>query len=215
MGKSLSEMRASAATKPSEWTHDFCLASGLAEEYEAASRAFLEADQAVTRARAAARAEASGDAPSGPPRRAGEKSPLQQAEAEAQRLAEAADEVRARVEEHVLSVRFRKHTTGDWQLWCDKHPPRDPEVDPTGGRRDAQWSGGVCNIDDLWHDLGLWAVSYGGEEPRPDSWEFVRSNAARSELAMAASVVVQHQEQGVEPGKSRVAWLSEARSATG
>lgn len=199
---SLSDLRKSPDVGRPEQTFDVCLSPRLAAELDAADKALFKAEEELEIA------HENGSRPG----RMGTKSPVPDLERKAEEAAQASDAIRARMAENTITLHLRALTLGEWRQWVSKHPARDKDEDRAGAARDAQWAGGFCNIDDLVAAAGMCVVKYGDEDPTDGAWEFITDNAAGGELTRLASTLVQMHEQGVDLGKSRVAWRSTRRS---
>lgn len=211
MPLSLSELKSSPDVGRPERTFSLCVAGKLVAELEAADRALQDAYGELAVARREQERRADGEAR---PLRMGEASPVPALEAEAEKRAEKVDAIRARMEDHTVTLHLRGKTNGEWRQWATAHPARDEDDDKAGAARDARWAGGLCNIDALVDTLGDYVQRY-GDDPASDEWRDVAfSNAAPGDLTMLASRIVGMHEQGVDAGKSRVALLRDLRSAT-
>ena len=190
----LSEMKSSPDVGRPEATFPICVSGKLAADLEAADRDLFAAEEEREAAR-----------------KRGRQSALAAAQKRAKAAAERCDEIRARMEEHTIVLALRGKADGEWRNWTSAHPARDEDEDPQGHKRDAR-HGGFCNIDDLIETLGEFVAKYGDEDPDPDSWAFIRDNAAGGDLTRLASKVIAMHEQVVDAGKSRVAWLDGRRN---
>lgn len=208
----LSEMQSSPDVGRPEREFPICVSGRLVAELEAADRDLFGIEEKLEAARAESRRRQEGDA--APPRRTGATSPLPDLERQAQEAAERCDAIRARMEEHTITLHLRGKSNSEWRQWAARHPVRDEDGDPAGYKRDLRHAGGFCDIDALAADAGRWVVRYGDEEPTDGAWQFVADNAAPGDLTRLASVLVGMHEQVVDLGKSRAAWLSARRSAT-
>lgn len=211
MPKSLAELQSSPDLGRPERTFPLCVAGKLVSELETADRDLSTAYAELSAARRVAEARRDGEAK---PLRVGEESPVTAAEAKAETLAETVDAIRARMEDHTITLHLGGKTNGEWRRWASAHPARDEDVDKAGAQRDERFAGGFCNIDDLIAVLGDYVVRY-DDDPASDAWrEVAFTNAAPGDLTLLASSVVAMHEQGVDAGKSRVALLRDLRSET-
>lgn len=207
--KSLSDLKSSPDVGLPERVVKVCLSAKLVREQEEADEALFEAQAAYEAARVEAQERAEGDRP---PARLG-STKLADLERAADEAATKAEEIRSRMEDATVSVLLRGKTVGEWRQWVAKHPARQEEAEPAEFARDRQYAAGVCNIDALVDDLGLWAVKYNDEEPSQAWAEFLVANGVPAQLTLAASHVVALHEQAVDAGKSRIAWRRDRMSA--
>lgn len=227
----LSELKSSPDVGLAEYVAKVCVSAKLTAELEAADRELFEREQVVIdlRSQLEEAAKPDSDRP-GPPRRSGQSAnadlrrALEEAEAAVEEAAKVSDSVRERMEKHIVLVTLRARQAGDWRRWAQAHPARtewvrtggtdeDPDGEERVIERDRRFAAGFCDIDALAEDLHLWIVGYEDESPSDEWWELVSTQGAPAHIRDAASRVVQMQEQVVDTGKSRVAWLAERRSA--
>lgn len=209
--KSLSELQSSPDVGLPETHADVCVAAKLVDELAAIDAQLFEVEAEAEKLREAEILEAEGDRP-GPPKRSGHVSRLPELEQKGAELAEAADQVRARIAENNVRLQLRGKPLGQWRQWAAAHPARDAEIDPQGAERDQRWAAGHVNVDHLAAALHEFVVRYNGEEPSQAWATFVAENGAPHHLVVAASRVVGMHEQVVDEGKSRSAWLAARRS---
>ena len=223
MGKTLAELQSSPDVGPLERTAYVCVAGKLVDEFDRISDELVETQAEIEQTREKLREEAEQRRDGGgPPRRSGQKSKLPELEEKAERLAAEADEYRDKVMDNSVAVRLRVDE-GKWRQFVAAHPARDEQtgkdeqrrlVDPAGYAEDAQWARGLCNVAALVAELREWIVAY-NDEPTSDAWwEFLRRNGVPGDMTKAASTVVGMHVKGVDPGKSRRAWLDSHRSAS-
>lgn len=216
MSKSITELMSSPDVGLPESTVDICVAGKLATELQAATDALVEIEARVEEIKAEHDGEAEGDSPK---RRRMAVKPetlekLEAAEAEADAQAAVCDEIRDRVSDHTVAVKVRGKGSGEWRRFCDDHPARAKDDDPTGYRRDLQLASLACNIDALAESAADWIVGYGDDDATPEAWEFVSSNAIPSEMTKLAKAIADLHEGGINVGKSRRDWLATRRGET-
>lgn len=219
--KSLSELKSSPEVGRLEWTARICVAGKLVDELDRVTEelTLCQSDIESLRAEAQERQEYGGR-----PRRSGETSRLPGLEEKADHLSAQADDLRERILDNSVEVRFAVDD-GRWRQFVINHPARDEQakgedgqprfVDAAGYAEDARWTNGLCNVAELAKQMHDWAISYNGEDPSDEWREFVASNGAPGDLVKAASSVVARHVNAVDPGKSRTDWLAGRRSLNG
>lgn len=147
--------------------------------------------------------------PTGPPRRMGEGGPDPRVEAIQARLAD----LQPAIEDHTGDLVLEAISDGDWRLWVDAHPPRDPKT--TAGQRDRIVDG-LCDLDALIDDLGRWAHSWNGDPLAVTDWaEVFAGSIAGGDLRGLARAVVGLQEGTTNLPKSLSGLLAGLRSVNG
>lgn len=209
--KSLSELEASADVGRPEREFPICVSGKLTRELEAADAELFEVKAELDAAEQEARDHAEGG---GRPRRTGERSKVAELEKRAQAAAEKCDAIRARMEDHTVTLDLKGKTNGEWRAWVSVNPPRDPEDDKAGAERDRRWAGNFCDVDALIANLSQYVAKYGDDEPSERWQALVFENAAPGDLTRLASAVVAMHEQVTDTGKSRAAWLSGRKKST-
>lgn len=219
--KSLSELQSSPEVGPLERVARVCVAGKLVDQLDHVTEelALCQADIEALRAEAEQRREQSGR-----PRRSGETSRLPGLEEKADQLSAEADDLRARILDNSVEVRFAVDD-GHWRQFVTNHPARDEQTDEGDGPRryvdaagyaeDIRWANGLCNVAALAREMRHWVISYNGEEPSEQWWEFLCANGAPGDLVKAASAVAGMHVNAVDPGKSRSDWLAGRRSLSG
>lgn len=194
--KSIAEMRQSPLVGRVETTAKICVAGKLQAELEAVDAEMIEF---LSRAEVAEQDQGR--------RRLNELPAGAEYRAQAEVLAERADELRDQMADHTVDVRFRAKESGEWRNWVIANPARDDDM------RDQRTMQGVCNADALVASLGEYVVEVNGTDPGQRDWDFIAENAAPAALLDAARKVMQLHETVVSLGKSRRAWLLERTSA--
>ena len=206
--KSLADLKSSPDVGLPEREVTVCVSAKLARELEEADRAMFEAEAKATIARQEAAQRADGERPK---LRPGQKSPVAEAEAEAEKRAAESDAIRERIKDASVVLLLRGKTSGEWRQWAARNPARE-EGEP-GADLDRTWAAGFCNLDALIGDLPQFVASYNGEAPSQEWADFVTANGVPADLRNAASVLVGMHEQGVDLGKARRDWLAARMSA--
>lgn len=138
-----------------------------------------------------------------PPMRKGQK-----ADPRPQEIRDELAQIEAEIDDAIGDLRLRAIPDGEWRRWVNEHPPR--EEDP----RDEQIGYGICNTDDLANDLGMWAVSWNGDDLEADDWSRIFApNAAGGDLKALVNLVVMMQEAADDP-KWRLRGLRSVRSSS-
>lgn len=190
---SLEDLRKGAPVARTERTYQLCLRRDLMAEVDA-----------LTGELSSLRIAAVGDEDENrPPARLGEGGDPREKQI-TDRLAELADEM----DDATGDLRLRAIADGEWRRWVNEHPPREDDA------RDENLSFGICNTDDLANDLGLWALSWNGDDLAGDDWSAIFApNAAGGDLKALVNLVVMMQEATDDP-KWLLRGLRSARSSS-
>lgn len=192
---------------PPTAVHPICLAPSLADDLARLTNEFAQAEEALDRARQ----DAADPDRMSRPKRQGQKGQVRDLEARASDLAEQADAVRARMAERSIDLHLVANEDRFREI-ARENPPRDPSEDAAGARRDRTFTGGMCNVDALLDHAEEFIVRYGDESPA-GAWAFVRKTSAPGDRDQLAARIVALNTQGIDLGKSRLAWHNDRKTS--